>query len=70
MTEKPPAKPTADQGPKKARQIAAPAIDFTNLANQQAPDYLSPGARKEKLRQRKYSPTPPGNEALGQWGRK
>ncbi len=61
MTDKPPAKTAEIRDPKKARETAAPAIDFTSLANQRAPDYLSPGARKEKLRQRNYSPThPPG----------
>ncbi len=30
--------------------------------------YLSPGARKEKLRKRNYAPSHPGNEAMGQWG--
>ena len=69
MTDKPSARPTETRDPKKGRQTAAPAIDFTSLANQRAPDYLSPGARKEKLRQRNYTPTPPpGPGGLGAWG--
>ncbi|MGB5343953.1 MAG: error-prone DNA polymerase [Thermoanaerobaculia bacterium] len=69
MTDKPPARPTETRDPKKARQTMAPAIDFTSLANQQTPNYLSPGARKEKLRQRNYTPTPPpGPGVLGSWG--
>jgi len=59
MTDKPSGKPTETRDPKKARQTTAPAIDFTSLANQQTPNYLSPGARKEKLRQRNYTTTPP-----------
>ncbi|MGB6335105.1 MAG: PHP domain-containing protein, partial [Thermoanaerobaculia bacterium] len=35
----------------------APAIDFERLAGDRAGGYVSPGARKEKIRQRSY-PTP------------
>jgi len=59
MTDKPPAKPTESPSPEKSRETTAPTIDFASLANQRTPGYLSPGARKEKLRQRNYTPTHP-----------
>ena len=59
MTDKPPARPTETRDPKKARQTAAPAIDFTSLANQQTPNYLSPGARKEKAATEELHPHSP-----------
>ncbi len=59
MTDKPPAKLTESPSPEKSRETTAPAVDFASLANQRTLGYLSPGARKEKLRQRSYTPTHP-----------
>ena len=64
MTDKPPARVNETRRPKKPRDSTAPAIDFESLADQRAPGYLSPGARKEKLRQRNYPSPPP---RLGAW---
>lgn len=58
MTDKPPAKPTESPRPEKSPETTAPAVDFASLANQWTPGYLSPGARKEKVRQRNYASTP------------
>ncbi len=33
----------------------APSVDFAALAGDRTPDYLAPGARKEKLRRRRYA---------------
>jgi hypothetical protein len=49
------------------QEIVAPAVDFLRLAGQSRPDYLSPGAYKEKLRKRQYSNHPDRSDAVTQW---
>ena len=41
------------------QEVAAPAVDFLRLAGSSRPDYISPGAYKEKLRKREYPTASP-----------
>ncbi|MEE8277320.1 MAG: hypothetical protein V3R89_01170 [Thermoanaerobaculia bacterium] len=46
------------KSPEEAEETSAPAVDFEELAGDPEPGYLSPGARKQKLRQRSYRRLP------------
>ncbi len=41
------------------QEVVAPAVDFLRLADSSRPDYISPGAYKEKLRKREYPTASP-----------
>ena len=47
----------------KKRAPGPPAVDFSQLAGQSRSGYISPGARKEKVRERDYPTHPPGHQS-------